>query len=587
MTRHTFTIFAALLVLVLAACTDPAAEATPNPTRSEPSSATSDTRRAIEGPPSCARYDARLVLCPSLALAQQWAQDHVVAEEPLTAPGLTPADPLRREEGLVLYERLLREVAPETRVHLELWAYTPPLADAEIAWFEAHPELWERAVALRKARAGSKRLGALRATVSALAGQPEALRRVLFRSDVFYLDDRASAAWAGRNLSMSDLFEEPELELVRAGRRYRLVRDKRGEYLHADPEMEGYRARLLVLDRVAPVGELAPVASFGLQSLRDRYALEHVSPLRAMPWGHVVEVASLDGVSFTGALVRTEREAATLALVASPEVWEAGAEERALHQRGIEGLKEATHAMVRENLFFDEPANEEGQQDGIMRLAFAKAFRRGEVEYEVNDKTYPIFDRQGRPRPPQVCIDFITDAVERSTGRWWPRAEAEERRAREGRINIRDYMPYRQVSRLVEMAELHPRAVSRRSFSKGESPAFEKAASFHAALKKHRDDWREGDVVVIYGLRDDGRNHWHSFYVYETDPVFGIPTVLVDQAGHARLRPWNVIMRAAPKRSVHHRVRWNPRWLEQPEGVDRAEDVEREAKARIEAMMQG
>jgi hypothetical protein len=73
-------------------------------------------------------------------------------------------------------------------------------------------------------------------------------------------------------------------------------------------------------------------------------------------------------------------------------------------------------------------------------------------------------------------------------------------------------------------------------------------------------------VVVIYGRKADGRNHYHSFYVYETDPVFGMPTIIIDQAGHARIRSWHSVMQNGPRRSVRHRIRWNPEFLLPHEG---------------------
>ena len=342
-----------------------------------------------------------------------------------------------------------------------------------------------------------------------------------------------------------------------------------------------------MLDRVGVEGELEPLPGFGLASLRRALALDHVEAKRG-PGGRMEAVAVMfGGERFEGELVRTQVEAASLVVVATPEAWASASRGSAREQEAIGRLKAATFAMVRENLFFDEPANEEGQQDGIMRMAFAEAYRRGEVQYEVNGVTYEVFDRQGRARPPQVCVDFVTDAVERSAGRWWPGEEAEARGRTAGRIDIREVLPYRQVWRLVDIPKEHPGVAQVRSFGPSERAPFEQTGRFHAQLRRHRDELREGDVIVIYGLRDDGRHHYHSFYVYETDPVRGVPTLLVDQAGHARLRPWNVIMRGAPKRSIHHRLRWSPDWLLEPEAVRAASGVVGEAgevAARMEAL---
>ena len=70
-----------------------------------------------------------------------------------------------------------------------------------------------------------------------------------------------------------------------------------------------------------------------------------------------------------------------------------------------------------------------------------------------------------------------------------------------------------------------------------------------------------GDVIVIYGLRDDGLNHYHSFYVHSSDPMDNIPILLMANAGMARLQVWHDVMRSAPRRSIHYRLRFRPSWI--------------------------
>jgi hypothetical protein len=252
------------------------------------------------------------------------------------------------------------------------------------------------------------------------------------------------------------------------------------------------------------------------------------------------------------------------------------------HGRVIQGVLDTAFEMVREGLFFDEPDIEKGQQDGIMRMAFSEAFRRGMPEYKVNGVVYQIFDEEGHPRPPQVCVDYSTDAVERYAGRWWPNADSDRRSVIPGRINIRRYMPYRQVRALVGLADEHPAVADRYSFDAADQVAYRDRDAFFDNLWQHRDALREGDVIVIYGLRSDNRNHYHSFYIYDTDPVFGMPVAVTDQAGEARVRSWHQVMRSAPLRSVHHRVRWNPDWIETPEAVAASQAVLAQASALVD-----
>jgi len=68
--------------------------------------------------------------------------------------------------------------------------------------------------------------------------------------------------------------------------------------------------------------------------------------------------------------------------------------------------------------------------------------------------------------------------------------------------------------------------------------------------------------VTIYGLRDDGKMHYHSFFVYEADPVTGAPSLVAANAGRPRIRPWEAEMLTAPQRSIRARIRPRLEWLE-------------------------
>ena len=56
--------------------------------------------------------------------------------------------------------------------------------------------------------------------------------------------------------------------------------------------------------------------------------------------------------------------------------------------------------------------------------------------------------------------------------------------------------------------------------------------------------------------------HWHSFFVYRSDPVTGVPMLVASNAGFPRVRSWEVEMRAAPLRSIRTRIRPRLEWLE-------------------------
>jgi hypothetical protein len=90
---------------------------------------------------------------------------------------------------------------------------------------------------------------------------------------------------------------------------------------------------------------------------------------------------------------------------------------------------------------------------------------------------------------------------------------------------------------------------------------FKNRAGFYRKLRSLAPRLQDGDILVIFGLRDDERNHWHSFYVYRTDPMDGVPILLMGNAGTARVQVWYDVMRSAPRRYLRHRVRLRHDWV--------------------------
>lgn len=537
---------------------------------------------------TCEEVEPGLLACPTEAHLANWAwSEHLIEpEEQYLAAPLTPPDPVEIQEGLAIYEDLLHSVVRRTRSQLDLWEHTPVLSAQEIYYFQDHPEVWEAAVEFRRTPAGRQRRDRFRSLVEELDGDHDALRHLALRDGFFYFEDPRTADWAADHLGLRDLFDDPELELERAGRRYALERGRGGHYYYADPELDRYRVRLTLFDRVGRPDELTPTAGYRLIDLRRRLGLDHIEVGPETGSGRSAEVVFLSGEEFAGQLVRIERGVAQVGVLGTPDDVRHALARSRVHAVVIYGLVDTAFTMVRENLFFDEPANEVGQQDGIMRLAFVDAFRNGQTQYTVNEVTYSVYDDSGRPRPPQVCIDYVTDAVERFSGRWWPEEGNGGGLPSDGNINIRDYMRYRQVRRLVQLAESLPHIASLLTFKREERVPFREREDFFQNLWKHRDDIRIADVVVIYGLRSDGRNHYHAFYVYDTDPVFGAPITVTDQAGHARIRSWTSIMSNAPRRFVRNIVRWNPSWILHPESVELAGYV-REGAVRVARALGG
>ena len=92
--------------------------------------------------------------------------------------------------------------------------------------------------------------------------------------------------------------------------------------------------------------------------------------------------------------------------------------------------------------------------------------------------------------------------------------------------------------------------------------------AFSAYLLKNVDRFAPGDIVLIRGHTNFEKKwerpimHYHSFFIYERDPLSGLPLAIVGNAGVVSLRVWNTEMQRTPRRSIWHRVRPQLHWLE-------------------------
>jgi hypothetical protein len=232
-------------------------------------------------------------------------------------------------------------------------------------------------------------------------------------------------------------------------------------------------------------------------------------------------------------------------------------------ERVLERLRAVMRDQVAEALPFDEPKTEFGQEDGKLRQHWNWAYRYGRTQFEFNEDRYKVFDSAGRPRVPQVCIDFVTDTFERAGGSWFrPRGATRERVPGTLDFSELGIDNERSVERFVEFAKAHPDWFEVFELPEGEHVPYARRPDFFAHLFEHRERYRPGDIVTIYGLRDDDKMHYHSFFVYESDPVTGSPSLVAANAGHPRIRPWEAEMITAPLRSIRTRIRPRLEWLE-------------------------
>jgi hypothetical protein len=390
-------------------------------------------------------------------------------------------------------------------------------------------------------------------------------RRAIFLSEGYLFADAPHLALRlSQVLRLDHLFDEPTVK-VRRGRRELVARRQQGKYFWdegttANAEVElREEANLLLLDRVHTADESAPPAlHVDLSELKsqlyyDRATVEHITVEGWVLTLHTAEVDSTLIISNQGGEARVECE------ISAPNLASRLADARAANRHRAELMQpilDAAHEIVERRLPFDEPRTEEGQQDGHLRIAFRKAYESYEQTYSFNGDRYFVFDGFGRPIVPQVCIDFITDAIEWGTGgRWAPRGQRREHVR--GAIDFKSFglENPRSIEQVAEFGGDHPEWFDMAFVPEAERVKFVHRSRFFEQIALKPNFYEPGDVVFILGLKDDDLFHYHSFFVGTVDPLTGAPLLLVSNAGPPQVRTWEGEMQNAPLRSVIARLR--------------------------------
>jgi hypothetical protein len=387
---------------------------------------------------------------------------------------------------------------------------------------------------------------------------PAFLRDVLLSDGYLYAENAPLGVTLAEAVTPGALFRERRLVIERGARKIVAESDDLGGYRYVDGPEPGKPARLLLFDRVYVEGhEPSPPSHLDVAALRERLAFDRVE----------LERVTAEGVLAT-ALYEERRVPMLLARAGSAlelacEAPGAAAADvsrlRALglrKNRALARLREAILASVDENLPFDEPRTEFGQEDGKLRQRWREAYFRKQTRYDFNGDSYAVFDASGRPFVPQVCIDFVLDTLERAGGGWYAPEASPPGRA-PGRIDfdVTGMLNRRNVEEFIALAERRPDWFELRQTPPEERIALERRERFITSLFEHRAEYRPGDIVVILGPRADEKLHYHSFFVFDADPVTGMPSLVAGNSGRPRVRAWTAEMAPAPKRSVFARVR--------------------------------
>jgi hypothetical protein len=392
---------------------------------------------------------------------------------------------------------------------------------------------------------------------------PVALRALLLREGYAYAPDPLDALALVTDLSLAELFAEPEIWLQRGHDTRRLSRETRQRevaYRYVDGPLAGRAADLLFGDRVGVQAEdLAAPLHRDLRALADGEGFDRTRITRRTDAALLAELRY--GATWVPAVLEASGAALTLGCLAA----EAPAREAVLAARAADGARrralQAMHEVVAaelvEALRFDRPEGEKtAEHDGELRPVWMSAYLSGRPTFAYEGTSYPVFDPEGRPWPPQVCVDFVLDSFERTSGTWFTARGDKLARVR-GRLDWDDagIVNRRGVMAFMAFAEKKPELFEVRRFAGAERVPFGERSRYFAFLAEHADEVRPGDVVAIHGMKRDNRIHQHAILVEWADPITGFPHGLADQMKRPRRRTWEGIMAEAPLRSLYYRVR--------------------------------
>lgn len=392
------------------------------------------------------------------------------------------------------------------------------------------------------------------------------LRQVVLTDGYLYSENANRAFTLVSMLTPARLFDGEPIWIQRGQRVIHAAPNPEGDYVFSDGSEAGKRVRLFHLDRVG-TGDVPEPLHVDLRALKyqlffDRAKIRHLTKTLIVADLRYGELWIPTLLRVNGARVELAEEAI------APEQRDALQEARTdmeRQTRAVSQLRTAMRAAIDEGLPFDEPKTEYEQEDGKLRRVWRTAYEEGRNSYRYNDDRYSVFGKEGQPLVPQVCIDFMVDTFERAGGSWWLPQSAGKRERSLGRLTWGpDVQDLRRTHNFVQYADDHPQWFNVMRFGENERVELGYKDLFFNWLKKRVDEFAPGDIVLIRGMTpwDEVEEHSHSFFVYETDPVSGIPIAIAGNAGPANLWSWETEARRTPNRTLRTRIRPLLPWLE-------------------------
>ncbi len=414
---------------------------------------------------------------------------------------------------------------------------------------------------------------ALKALLPKFKKRPFIGRAVLLRDGYLYTDSPKMAYAIVAQLGAEHLFGHDRIWIQRGSATYHAERKSKGLYYFVDGPNEGDEVRLLLYDRIGH-GKAPDPDDTIVRDFRElRYRL-HFNQAKVR---HVTRDALVVNLRYSNVWVpsvlssqgaRLELECEIIGDALAPQVNDAKAEADR-RAKVVQALRGSMMAQIEDQLPFDEPRHEYGfQLDGKLRRNWLHAYLEGRPTYNFNGDRYFVYNRRGKPLIPQVCVDFLTDTFERASGTWW----AEKGTAPARIVGKLDYEPMnlleraklRRVPGFLAHARQNPDKFEVLDVAERERVPLGERSRFLGFLQERSDDFQPGDIVMIRGKTpwDPVELHYHSFFVYESDPLSGIPLAVVGNAGRPTVRYWEVEAKRTPEREIWHRIRPTTSWLE-------------------------
>lgn len=392
--------------------------------------------------------------------------------------------------------------------------------------------------------------------------------RQLFLSDGYLYSESPNHAFTIVSLLRpSHLFDGEPIWIQRGERTFEATVDDKGEYFFRSGSEAGKRVRLLHLDRVGS-GEPPPPLHVDFRSLRyklffDRAKVRHITKQFIVADLRYQSLWIPSVLRIEGAQLELTHEVVPPAKV---EALNSARKQLERQLRAISQMRAAMRASIDEGLPFDEPKTEFGQEDGRLRRLWRQAYNQGKTSFRYNDDRYSVFGRDGQPLVPQVCIDFMVDTFERASGSWWLPRSAGKRERSAGKLDLGDVSreDLRRTQFFVNFARDRKDWFDVLTFPEHERVELGYKDRFFDWLMREIEHFDSGDIILIRGLTpwDEVDEHTHSFFIYETDPLTGIPIAIAGNAGPANLWSWETEARRTPHRTLRTRIRPKLEWLE-------------------------